>query len=348
MPKQNLISGMRPTGKLHLGHYLGVLRNWTTLQNTEKYNCFFMIADWHSLTTKYNDTSEIQQSTIEVARDFLASGLDPAKSVIYAQSAIPEIAELHLLLSMITPNNWAERDPTLKDLVRALNGTQNEEVQESNSNKESNVDLTYGMLGYPILQTSDILTFRGSVVPIGKDQEAHLELSRDIARRFNYIFNEELFPEPKPLFTSTPLVKGVDGTKMGKSFKNDIKISASEEETLLAVKQMITDRERVKRSDPGNVERCEVPFPYYKIFADENVVETVKGECESAQRGCIDCKKQLGEIINEYFKEIRERRKSFDDEKIMSIIKEGNERAKASAGETLRQTRKVMKMINWH
>ncbi len=332
----NLVSGMRPTGKLHLGHYLGVLRNWIDLQNSQKYNCFFFIADWHSLTTKYEDTSELKNNILEITRDFLASGLNPEKSTIYIQSAIPEIAELHLLLSMITPNNWAERDPTLKDLVKAAAG--------GDEAKEANISLTYGMLGYPILQTADILTFKGALVPVGKDQEAHLEMSREIARRFNYIFDCEFFAEPKPLFTDTPLVHGIDGRKMSKSWNNDIKISATEEETMVQVKKMITDTQRIKRSDPGDVERCLVPFPYYKVFANEEIIAQVKQECETASRGCIDCKKQLAEIINLYFKPIRERRANFSDEQIKDILKNGNQKARLVAQNTLKELKNIMKL----
>ncbi len=335
---------MRPTGELHIGHYLGVLRNWVELQNSSKYNCFFFVADWHSLTTKYERTEDLQKNIIEVTRDFVASGLDPQKSTIYVQSAIPEIAELHLLLSMVTPNNWAERDPTLKDLVRALahGKTSEQDVQNENG------ILSYGMLGYPILQTSDILTFRASLVPVGKDQVAHIEISRDIARRFNNIFGCDFFPEPKALLTETPTVKGTDGGKMSKSFNNDIKISAGEEETLKQVKSMITDSQRIKKSDPGSTERCEVPFPYYKIFADNQQVERVKRECESAVRGCFDCKKQLAEIMNDRFKEIRIRRKSFNDDEILNILKEGNEIARIKAQNNLKEVRKIIKLHNWN
>ncbi|MFN5540256.1 MAG: tryptophan--tRNA ligase [Candidatus Melainabacteria bacterium] len=333
MNKLNLVSGTRPTGKLHLGHYFGVLRNWQELQDSDKYNCFFFIADWHSLTTKYSDTNDLQSNIVELTRDFLACGLNPNKSTIYVQSAIKQISELHLLLSMITPNNWAERDPTLKDLVRAANNSQT-----------NSPDLTYGMLGYPILQSADILTFQGSLVPIGKDQEAHLELSREIARRFNYIFGIEFFPEPKPLFTTTPLVPGIDGDKMSKSYNNDIKIAASGDDTFAEVKKMVTDAERAKRQDPGNTERCKVPYPYYKILAEAEVLEQVKQECESALRGCVDCKKQLAGIMNDFFKPIREKRNSFSDQEIKNILKEGNEKAIEKAEQTLKEVRNIIKI----
>ena len=277
--KKNLVSGMRATGKLHLGHYMGVLKNWITFQNSNKYNCFFFVADWHSLTTKYSETSELRKNIIEVTKDFLAAGLDPEKSCVYVQSWVPQIAELHLLFSMLTPNNWLEGAPTLKDLVKAA---QNSQISE----------LTYGMLGYPVLQSADILAFKASLVPVGKDQESHLEIARDIARRFNHTFKTDLMPEPKALFTETSLLLGVDGCKMSKSFKNDIKLSATEDETLKQVKAMITDIERKKRDDKGSTDRCQVPFGYYKIFTNEQTQAQVKTECESAQRGCMDCKVQ--------------------------------------------------------
>jgi tryptophanyl-tRNA synthetase len=348
MSQPILVSGMRPTGKLHLGHFLGVLRNWVSLQNSGQYKCFFMVADWHSLTTK-SDTSDLQQNIIEVTRDFLASGLEPAKATIYTQSSIPQIAELHLLLSMITPNNWVERDPTLKDLVKAaaMSASRNasDVAATIDSGQLDEVNLTYGMLGYPVLQTSDILTFRGGLVPVGKDQEAHLEMSREIARRFNNIFNCEFFPEPKPLFTDTPLVLGVDGSKMSKSFNNDIKIGATQQETLDTVKRMTTDVLRIKRTDPGSTARCVVPFKYYKILGDAPTVEVVQQECESAQRGCVQCKAQLAELINQHFKAMREKRESFSDAQIIGILQEGNQRAKAQAEENLKEIRKIIKLV---
>ena len=339
--KKVLLSGMRPTGKLHLGHYLGVLKNWVKFQNEGQLDCFFMVADWHSLTTKYNDTENLASNTIEMVRDFLAAGIDPAKSVIFVQSGVPQIAELHLLLSMITPNNWVERDPTLKDLVRAALGLKPEDAEAQSA---YNDNLTYGMLGYPVLQAADILSFCGSVVPVGKDQEAHLEMSREIARRFNHIFKTDFFPEPKPVFTETPTLMGVDGTKMGKSFGNDIKISDTPEDTIKSVKRMITDPQRQKKTDPGSTERCQVPFPYYKIFADEATREVVKAECEAGQRGCVDCKLQLANIMNESFAELRTKRESFSDEQIHKILAEGTLKARQRAESVLATVRKILKM----
>lgn len=327
--KPNLLSGIRPTGQLHLGHYFGVLKKWVKLQNSEKYNCFFMLADWHALTTSYINPFEIKKTIIDIVRDFVASGINPEKSTIFIQSQIPEIAEMHLLLSMITPLNWIERDPALKDLIRALG-----------EGKEKK-DVTYGMLGYPVLQTADILTFRAKGVPVGKDQEAHLELCREIARRFNHILNSDFFSLPSPLFSEFPRIKGIDGTKMGKSFKNDIKLSASDEETKQAVKRMITDRERIKKTDVGSVARCEVPFPYYQVLANEALLTQVKVECETAKRSCFDCKSQLADILNDKLKSIRENRENISEVEILQILKHGAEKARQEAVKTIAQVKKL-------
>src|SRR5688572_18298555 len=213
------MSGMRPTGRLHVGHYLGALTNWLKFQS--EYDSYFSIVDWHALTTKYNNVSEIKANIWEIALDWLAVGIDPEQSTIYVQSAIPEIAELHLLLSMVTPQNWVEREPTLKDMVKML-AADEEEAKDK---------VTYGLLGYPVLMTADILTFKADVVPVGKDQESHLEFARDVVRRFNHLYGREYFPEPQPRFTETPLIKGLDGQKMGKSYGNDIKIADTEADT---------------------------------------------------------------------------------------------------------------------
>lgn len=336
MKKKRLLSGIRPTGELHIGHYLGVIKNWVKLQN--EHECFFFIADWHTLTTKYKETSDLNKNIIEVAKDILASGLDPNKCTFYVQSAIPEVAELHLLLSMITYQNWVERDPTLKDMVRLL-------AEDEEKAKE---EITYGLLGYPVLMTSDILSVLGEFVPVGKDQIAHLEMSRDIARRFNHIYKTDFFPEPKPLLTETPSVPGIDGRKMSKSYSNDIKIDDSEDSTLKKVKQMITDPNRMKKTDPGNPENCQVAYKHYEIFADKYMLETVNKECTTATIGCIDCKVRLANKMNEYFSLIREKRKSYKDEKkIVEILNEGNKKARQVVRNTVEQVREVMKFKNW-
>ena len=270
MDKINLVSGMRSTGKLHFGHYIGVITNWINLQ--DDYNCFYFVADWHALTTKFDKTENLKQDKIDVVLDWLACGLDPNKSTIYFQSKVLQIAELHILLSMITPNNWVERDPTLKDMVKILKNKDN--------TSDNNVQMSYGLLGYPVLMSADIMAMNAAFVPVGIDQLAHLEITRDIARRFNNIYKTDLFNEPKPKLTQIPLLLGVDGQKMGKSFNNDIKISDDETTTSKKIMQCITDRSRARKDDPGHPDKCEVAFKYYQAFADEETVKEVEEECK--------------------------------------------------------------------
>lgn len=330
--KEIIMSGMRPTGKLHLGHYTGVIKNMLYFQ--EYYESFFLIADWHSLTTKFDDTQSLRQNVIEVALDWLSCGISPDRATIYLQSLVPETAEIHLLLSMVTPQNWVERDTTLKDMVKMLRGNET----------DNSPAVSHGLLGYPILQTADIVQFNATLVPVGKDQLAHLEISRDIARRFNHIYKTDLIKEPKPKLTQTPLLKGLDGQKMGKSFNNDIKISDSEEETTKKIMSAITDRSRLRKTDPGHPEQCEVIFPYYEIFANEEVVRVVSHECQSAIRGCADCKKQAAEIINSEFREIRQKRIELAQNPLMlkEIINEGSLKAKKHSALFLQSMKKVM------
>ncbi|MBI3589868.1 MAG: tryptophan--tRNA ligase [Candidatus Melainabacteria bacterium] len=336
MPKKRLLSGIRPTGSLHIGHYLGVLNNWAKLQN--EHECFYFIADWHTLTTKYKDTSELQEDILEVAKDLISSGIDPNKATLYVQSAIPEVAELHLLLSMVTYQNWVERDPTLKDMVRLL-------AEDAEKAKE---EVTYGLLGYPVLMTSDILSVLGELVPVGRDQVAHLELTRDIARRFNYIYKTNLFPEPKPLLTETPSVPGIDGRKMSKSLNNDIKIIDSEKVTKEKVLKMITDPKKIKRSDAGNPDDCQVAYKHYEIFADKKTLELVREECKGAKIGCVDCKTRLSELINNSFTNIRKKRETLkNDKEILEILDIGNKKARQVTKHTLEKVREAMKLKSW-
>ena len=332
MGKDNLVSGMRSTGKLHLGHYMGVLTNWVKLQ--EEYNCFYFVADWHALTTKYDSTENLKQDKLDVVIDWLACGINPDKSTVYYQSNVLQIAELHVLLSMITPNNWVERDPTLKDMVKI--------IKNKDGDKSENVpQLNYGLLGYPILMSADIMAMNGAVVPVGVDQLAHLEITRDIARRFNNIYKTELFNEPAPKLTQIPLLMGVDGQKMGKSFHNDIKISDDEETTSKKIMQCITDRSRARKDDPGHPDKCEVAYKYYEIFSDSETLNQVNCECKAGQRGCADCKRQLGKIINDKFAPIREKRKDNekDLDRVYDIIREGNKKASIEAEKTLKKVR---------
>ena len=331
--KQRIMSGMRPTGKLHLGHYLGVIDNWVKLQ--DDYDCFYQVADWHALTTKYDKTETIRQDVIDVVMDWLACGIDPEKSTVYVQSLVPETAELHIYLSMITPHNWVERDPTLKDMAKILKTKEGMGTQ-----------VNYGLLGYPVLMTADILLFNADFVPVGIDQVAHVELSRDIARRFNYVYNTDFFKEPQPKLNNCSLLCGLDGNKMGKSFNNDIKISDTNDITAKKVMTAITDRSRLRRDDIGHPDECEVAFKYWKIFANEVEIENIASECKAGVRGCADCKRQLGAKINEKMSQIRERRKYYEENPslVEKIIKDGSERARAEAQKTLSEVRKLVRM----
>ncbi len=330
---QRIVSGMRPTGKLHLGHYLGVIENWVKLQN--EYECFFFVADWHALTTKYDKTENLRNDILDVTMDWLASGVDPEKSTIYVQSQIPEIAELHLYLSMITPQNWVERDPTLKDMAKILKSKEGMASQ-----------INYGLMGYPVLMTADILMFNADFVPVGIDQVAHVELTRDIARRFNNVYNCDFFKEPQPKLNNCSLICGLDGNKMGKSFNNDIKISDTAEVTAKKVMSAITDRSRMRKDDPGHPDECEIAFKYWKIFGSSNEVNTVKEECEKGLRGCADCKRQLGAKINERMTEIREKRKYYEQNPklVIDILNQGADKARKEAQQILKEVKNLVKM----
>ena len=331
--QKRIVSGMRPTGKLHLGHYLGVIDNWVKLQND--FDCYFFVADWHALTTKYDKTENLRQDILDVTMDWLACGVDPEKSTIYVQSQIPEISELHLYLSMITPQNWVERDPTLKDMAKILKSKEGMASQ-----------INYGLMGYPVLMTADILMFNADFVPVGIDQVAHVELTRDIARRFNNVYNCNFFNEPQPKLNNCSLICGLDGNKMGKSFNNDIKISDTAEITAKKVMSAITDRSRMRKDDPGHPDECEVAFKYWKIFGNENEIETIRCECEKGLRGCADCKRQLGAKINERMAEIREKRKYYEEktEVVQNILKDGAEKARKEAKNILKEIRSLIKM----
>lgn len=333
--KGRIVTGMRPTGKLHLGHYLGVLKNMVKLQN--EYECFFFVADWHALTTKYDCTENLKEDTRNVVLDWLAAGVDPDKADIYIQSHLPQTAELHIYLSMVTPQNWVERDPTLKDLVKMI----------KTGEGESKPNVSYGFLGYPVLMSADILTFNVDYVPVGIDQVAHIEITRDIARRFNNIYQTELFKEAKPILTTIPMLKGIDGQKMGKSFHNDIKISDDEQTTAKKVMRAITDRSRARKDDPGHPDKCEVVFDYWKAFADEDKVKQVQQECIAGKRGCADCKRELAELINAELKPIREKRKYYEQNpKIVDeIIQRGDENARRAAEKVLKKVRKKVGMF---
>lgn len=330
---KRIVSGMRPTGKLHLGHYLGVIQNWVKLQT--QYESFFFVADWHALTTKYDKTENLKDDVFDVVADWLSCGIDPEVSTIYVQSLIPEIAELNVYLSMVTPQNWVERDPCLKDMAKILR-----------TKEGANSQVSYGLLGYPVLMSADIMMFNSSYIPVGIDQVAHIEITRDIARRFNNIYKCDFFNEPEPLLNNCSLICGLDGNKMGKSFQNDIKISDTAEVTAKKIMTVITDRSRMRKDDPGHPDECEVAFKYWQVFGTDEQVQQVRCECEKGLRGCADCKRQLAQVINKKMAPIREKRAYYEQhpEVVHNIIKEGSEKARVEAKKVLKEVRKLVKM----
>lgn len=325
--EQFVLSGMRATGRLHLGHYFGAVKNWVELQ--DRYTCYYFSADWHALTSDYADPSNVATYSIEAVADWLAAGLDPDKSVIFVQSLVPEHAELQLLLSMLTPLGWLERVPTYKEQIREVR----------------NKDLsTYGFLGYPVLQTADILVYRGDFVPVGEDQASHLELSREIARRFNGLYGE-VFPEPRALFTPTPKVPGIDGRKMSKSYDNAINLSDTPEEIRRKCSVMFTDPERLRRKDPGHPENCNL-FQFHRLVSSPETQDRVERECRLAQIGCVDDKALLADRLIEFLTPIRERREELlrDRDTLMDIIVEGSRKASERAAETMEMVRRAISL----
>lgn len=331
--KKRIMSGMRPTGRLHLGHYMGVISNWVNLQND--YDCYFSVADWHALTTGYDKTEQLKENVYNVVIDWLACGIDPKKATIFVQSSIPEIAELNIYLGMVTPQNWVERDPTLKDMAKILK-----------SKEGTNSQIGFGLMGYPVLMTADILAVNAHYVPVGIDQVAHVELTRDMARRFNNVYHTDYFVEPTPKLNNCPLLTGVDGAKMGKSFNNDIKISDDEETTTKRIMQCITDRSRVRKDDLGHPDKCEVAFKYWQIFGSPEEIAQVESECKVGKRGCADCKRQLAQKVNEHFKEIRERRKYYENhmDEVKAILEEGTVKSRAVSSKILADVRNIIGM----
>ena len=331
--KKRIMSGMRPTGRLHLGHYMGVISNWVNLQND--YDCYFSVADWHALTTGYDKTEQLKENVYNVVIDWLACGIDPKKATIFVQSSIPEIAELNIYLGMVTPQNWVERDPTLKDMAKILK-----------SKEGTNSQIGFGLMGYPVLMTADILAVNARYVPVGIDQVAHVELTRDMARRFNNVYHTDYFVEPTPKLNNCPLLSGVDGAKMGKSFNNDIKISDDEETTTKRIMQCITDRSRVRKDDLGHPDKCEVAFKYWQIFGSPEEIAQVESECKAGKRGCADCKRQLAQKVNEHFKEIRERRKYYENhmDEVKAILEEGTVKSRAVSSKILADVRNIIGM----
>ena len=328
--RKRVLSGMRPTGKLHLGNYVGALENWVRMQ--DEYQCFFCVVDWHALTTDYADTSRVKENSLEVALDWLAAGLDPEKSVLFIQSHVPAHAELHLLLSMITPLGWLERVPTYKE--------QRENIRDKDLG-------TYGFLGYPVLQAADILMYKADVVPVGEDQVAHVELTREIARRFNGFYGKrgDVFPEPQSLLTPAPKLPGTDGRKMSKSYGNTILLTDPEPVVRQKLKTMVTDPARVRRSDPGNPDVCPVG-DLHKIFSDRATMEKVNVGCRSAGIGCIECKSWAADALVQLLNPMQERRKKFEENPRLAwdILEAGSERARKVAAETMDGVRDAMGM----
>jgi len=327
-PKKRVLSGMQPSGLLHLGNYLGALVNWKELQET--YDCYFFVADWHALSTNYADTSRIREFVRELLIDWLAAGLDPARSTIFVQSRIPEHAILHLLFSMMIPVSWLERNPTYKE--------KQEEIKERDLS-------TYGFLGYPVLQAADILLYKPDFVPVGKDQLPHLELTREVARRFNDLYKKAVFPEPKEHLTKFPKVLGTDGRKMSKSYGNTINLSDPEPVVRQKLKTMVTDPARVRRTDPGNPEVCPV-FDFHKIFSPLPVIEDVNQGCRTAGIGCIDCKKLVADRIVERMQPMWEAREKLtkDPAQIEDIVQSGSRKAGEVAKATLHDVTEAMKI----
>jgi len=398
MKEKIVVSGMRPTGRLHLGHYFGVIKNWLKLQESEGER-FIFIADWHALTTAYDKTDELAKNRRELMLDWLACGLDPDKNTLFVQSGVKQHAELFLIFSMITPKSWLELNPTYKDLkfnllklerikqeflkklrgaaaelagrlelnledeklfeklieeemaeavVRAIfEGAAEGELLKSLNVEKSlyhKID-TYGFLGYPVLQAADILVYKANLVPVGEDQLPHLELTREIARRFNRLYGET-FPEPQPLLTETPKVVGIDGRKMSKSYQNAIYLSDTPKEVEKKVRSMVTDPQRVRKTDPGRPEICAV-FTLHKLFADQPTLKMIEEDCKTARIGCVECKKMLAREINEFLEPIRERRNYFESnpDELEGIFREGTKKASQRAELTLREVREKTNLL---
>ncbi len=361
--KKRVLSGMRSTGKLHLGNYVGALANWVRMQ--DEYDCFFFIADWHALTTDYADTSRLKENSVDVLLDWLAAGLDPAKCVMFIQSHVPAHAELHLLLSMITPLGWLERVPTYKE--------------QKDNIKGKDLD-TYGFLGYPVLQSADILIYKADVVPVGEDQVAHVELTREIARRFNgfyatplvirrdgpgvltsegaevklepgaeldpkadYVIQRPVFPEPAALLTPAPRLPGTDGRKMSKSYDNAVMLTDPEPVVRQKLKTMVTDPARVRRTDCGSPDLCPVG-DLHKIFSGKETMSKVNEGCRSAGIGCIECKGWVADTIVKILNPMQERRKKYEENPRLAwdILEAGSARAREVAGATMDEVRKAM------
>ena len=318
---------MRPTGPLHLGNLHGALANWINMQ--EQYDCFFFIADWHALTSDYEDTGLISDYVRNMLIDWLSAGLSPEKSTLFIQSHIKEHAELFLILSMITPVPWLERNPTYKDQILQM----------------SNKDLsTFGFLGYPVLQAADIIMYKANGVPVGVDQVPHVEITREIGRRFNYFYGE-VFPEPESILTQTPKILGIDGRKMSKSYDNAIFLSDNPDDISAKVAKMLTDPQRARKNDPGNPDVCNV-YEFHKLYSDDKTVERVDRECRTAGIGCVECKKIMAEYLIAFLEPMRQKRNDYESHPklVDDIIADGCEKARRVARETMSEVRAAVRL----
>ena len=325
MTKKRILSGMRPTGPLHLGHLLGALNNWIELQ--KKHECLFMVADWHALMSEYGDPKSIQDNIVNCVADWISCGIDPKRSAIFVQSQVTEHLELAMVLSDITPLSWLERCPTYKEQLREIKGR----------------DLaTYGFLGYPVLQAADIILYKADAVPVGEDQLPHLELTREIVRRFHHLYKKKIFPEPEPILTKTARLLGVDNRKMSKSFDNYIALSDSPEMIRKKVSGMITDPARQKKTDPGHPDICNV-FSYYNVFKSD-LTGKIRKDCTSASIGCTEDKGRLADILIEHLKDIQKKRKKLlgDKAELNKILADGTGKARSIASKTLSEVKKLV------
>ena len=330
MSRKRILSGMRPTGRLHLGHLVGALNNWAALQ--EEYECFFMVADWHALMSEYENSKIIKDFLYENVADWLACGIDPDKSTIFVQSQVPEHLELYMAFSVLTPLGWLERCPTYKEQMREL--------------KDRHI-ATYAFLGYPVLQAADICLYKANVVPVGDDQLPHLELTREIVRKFNSSYRD-IFPEPNPLLTRVPRLLGLDGRKMSKSYNNFVALSDTPDVVAKKMQTMFTDPERIRKSDPGHPDKCNV-YQYFSVFAPE-MKEKVEHWCRNAELGCTDCKKTLSEELNKTLSPLQEKRKKYIEDKKMieAILEHGRQKASAVASATLKEAKEAIGFLSCH
>ncbi|MDY7036722.1 MAG: tryptophan--tRNA ligase [Thermodesulfobacteriota bacterium] len=327
MEKKRIVSGMRPTGKMHLGHLHGALNNWKSLQ--DEYNCFYFIADWHALTSDYAETNAIKSYIYDIIIDWISVGLDPEIATFFIQSHIKEHAELHLIFSMITPLSWLERNPTYKEQLKEI----------------SQKDLyTYGFLGYPVLQAADILMYKAHGVPVGEDQAPHVEMTREIARRFNHLY-KEVFPIPSVLLAPTSKLLGIDRRKMSKSYNNAIFLTDMNDSITSKVDQMITDPQRATKNDPGNPRICNV-FSFHEIYSPEDIVQEIDRDCRKAAIGCVDCKKMMSANLFNALEPVRDKRRELesDIDRVKDIVDQGNTRARSIARDTMVEVRESVKI----